>query len=71
MRPPVSPIAPSPPPSAGSRPRAGGGPPAMAWKLPKSRPAQNPRPSPESTTTRTPGSPFRPSPASTIPWNMA
>ena len=70
MRPPVSPIAPS---RLVRRRRgaAAAAEPAMAWKLPKSRPAQNPRPSPESTTTRTPGSPFSPSPASTIPWNMA
>ena len=46
-------------------------PPAMASKLPKSRPAQKPRPSPESTTTRTDASPFSPSPASATAWNMA
>ena len=43
----------------------------MAWKLPKSRPAQKPRPSPESTTARTVASPFSPSPASTMAWNIA
>ena len=43
----------------------------MAWKLAKSRPAQNPRPSPDSTTARTAGSALRLSPASTSPLNMA
>ena len=41
--------------------------PAIAWNDPKSRPAQNARPSPESTTARTAGSDFSASPSRRAP----
>src|SRR6185437_6793826 len=47
------------------------GPSAMRPKLPMSRPAQNARPSPDSTTARTPFSVISRSPAPTRPSNMA
>ena len=43
----------------------------MAWKEPKSRPEQNARPSPESTTARMDGSAFTVSPASAMAANIA
>src|SRR4051794_34908811 len=56
----------SPRSSDGSR-----GSPAICWKLSKSRPEQNPRPAPESTTARTAGLAFSSSPASTSARNIA
>ena len=46
-------------------------PPRIAWKAPKSRPAQKSGPSPDSTTARTPGSDLSRSPAATRPANIA
>ena len=56
-------------PCLGSLPSAGS--PAIAWNAEKSSPAQNARPSPDSTTARTDGSAFSASPASTMAANMA
>src|SRR5580693_1805149 len=43
----------------------------IAWKAPKSRPAQKSGPSPDNTTARSPGSDLSRSPAATRPANMA